>query len=62
MTPERITAEDVRVGDRIARARGHEFLRVVRIDEGPVTRRFHRAGNIRRRRTAKLWRLTDDAG
>lgn len=89
---ERITCEDVRVGDRIARTRTAVFLAVEAIDEGPVARRLHFAreacpepdewrpsesgrycaachllagqghgnvggGNIRPRRTAKLWRV-----
>ena len=65
---ERITADEVEVGDRIARTRNAKFTEVVAIDEGPVSRRFWfgdsdstnlRAPgrwNIRPRRTAKLWR------
>lgn len=40
MTYERITADDVRVGDRIARAKTRNFPRVVAINEGDVSRRF----------------------
>lgn len=70
-TYERITCEDVCVGDSIARTRGAKFDTVTRIDEGPIARRLwfgepyispmgrHVPGrlNIRPRRTAKLWRL-----
>lgn len=41
MTHERITADDVQVGDRIARTRTEVFRLVERIDEGPVSRRLH---------------------
>lgn len=103
---ERITVEDVKVGDRVARTRTEPFPPVESIDEGPTTRRLHFArlacpeppllmvqegshegrrycpacsrwedsgdssrslveaghglvggGNIRPRRTAKLWRV-----
>jgi hypothetical protein len=100
---ERITVEDVQVGDRIARTRTEGANRVESIDEGPTTRRLHfghedcpqpplktaphngnrycpgchrwvnsgdnskaivtighgqtGGGNIRPRRTAKLWRV-----
>lgn len=94
MQHERITVEDVSVGDRVARTRTAGFDRVESIDEGPTTRRLHFAsepcpvvamhedsehcprchrtpaqivamgghgkvggGNIRPRRTAKLWRV-----
>lgn len=56
---DRITAEDVRVGDAITRTRTALAYVVTAIDEAPVSRRFHLQGhgNIRPRRTAKLWRL-----
>jgi hypothetical protein len=38
---ERITCEDVKVGDRIARTRSATFHAVESIDEGPTTRRLH---------------------
>lgn len=68
---QRITCEDVKVGDRIARAKSHPFNEVVEIHEGPVSRRLiftHAAPearrdwgqNIRPRRTAKLWRIVDE--
>lgn len=67
---QRITCEDVKVGDAIARTRSAKFDVVTRIDEGPISRRlwygdpyvsamgrhFPGRGNIRPRRTAKLWR------
>lgn len=40
MQHERITAEDVRVGDRIARTRTATFREVESIREGDTTRRF----------------------
>jgi hypothetical protein len=67
-TWERITCDDVRVGDRVARARTHEAWEVFQIDEAPKTRRLHVVipgkdfpngfvrHNIRPRRTALLWR------
>lgn len=98
---ERITVEDVAVGDHIARTRTDTFYPVESIDEGPGTRRLHFArvacpriefsgtsvlgidkgrrycsvchrweadghglaggGNIRPRRTAKLWRVVVSA-
>lgn len=65
MPVERITCEDVRVGDRIARTRElAPRCRVTAIDEGPVSRRLHlrrldrpQTFNIRPARTAKLWRV-----
>lgn len=72
---ERITADDVKVGDKIAKTRTGVFAEVTEIEEAPVSRRFHLwaldnfglsarrsaagafIGNIRPRRTAKLWRL-----
>lgn len=91
---ERITVDDVQVGDQVARTRSALFCRVETIDERQVTRRLHFApqpcpvvamhedsthcpychrtpaqivamgghgkvggGNIRPRRTAKLWRV-----
>jgi hypothetical protein len=41
-TYERTTADDVKVGDRIARTRTEQFTTVETIDEGPVARRFSR--------------------
>lgn len=38
---ERITVEDVKVGDRVARTRTEPFPPVESIDEGPTTRRLH---------------------
>ena len=84
ITAERITADDVAVGDVIARAKTHDWGKVVAINEGDVARRFALErvtdkvyppnsfnpnagstvpagtdmGNIRPRRTAKLWRQT----
>lgn len=63
---ERITCADVRVGDRVARTRGGPFLLVYQIGEGNTSRRLYlqhilgdaKAGTIRPRRTAKLWRLS----
>ena len=75
MDAKRITCEDVRVGDRIARAKTHTFEEVVEIQEGPISRRLcftpsePDAGarsrrdwgrNIRPRRTAKLWVLVGE--
>lgn len=68
---ERVTCEDVRVGDSIARAKTHEFFAVEAIHEGPLSRRLifnNRPGrydrrpygfNICPRRTAKLWRIVE---
>lgn len=38
---ERITCEDVKIGDRVARTRTAIFHTVESIDEGPSTRRLH---------------------
>ena len=93
---ERITVDQVQVGDRVARTRSEYFPEVASIDDAPLTRRLHFAreacsrpgmkasptgnsyckgcfrrrvtleaeghgtqggGNIRPRRTAKLWRI-----
>lgn len=59
---ERITCDDVIVGDQIARAKTHEFRTVTKIDECYSTRRIYfvagrRGDNIRPRRETKLWRL-----
>lgn len=67
---ERITCQDVQVGDRIARVRTDDFEAVTHITEGPKARRlwfgvphYGRYGrffpgnhNIRPRRDTKLWR------
>lgn len=37
---ERITCDQVEVGDRIARAKSHPFEKVVHITEGPAARRL----------------------
>jgi hypothetical protein len=71
---ERITCDDVRVGDKIARARSHVAKAVVHINEGGSSRRLfftwhddaRRPGrkygdNIRPRRDAKLWRVVAKA-
>lgn len=39
-TYERITADDVQIGDHIARTRNDKFERVDCIAEGPAARRF----------------------
>lgn len=73
---ERITCDEVEVGDKVARARTHEFWEVLQIDDAPKTRRLHvlipgrrhsdgfvskdHAYNIRPRRTALLWREVPD--
>jgi hypothetical protein len=64
MNHERITCDDVRVGDQVARARTHHFLTVEHIDELEKSRRLHvgkgpqhYGDNIRPRRSAQLWRL-----
>lgn len=41
MQYERITVEDVKVGDRVARTRAEHFPTIEAIDEGPTTRRLH---------------------
>ena len=65
---ERITADDIGIGDRVARAKTHEFEEVTEIVEGPVARRLiggrlpdrwsndTRRTIARPRRTAKWWR------
>lgn len=65
---ERITCDDVQVGDSISRTRGGQFETVVAINEGPVSRRLcftqpepgarrSWGRNIRPGREAKLWRI-----
>jgi hypothetical protein len=65
---ERITCDDVEVGDSIARAKTHTFHEIIEIHEGPVSRRLcwtkpnpgarrDWGQNIRPRRDAKLWRI-----
>lgn len=59
---ERITCEQVEVGDRIARAKTHPFYPVVDIREGEKSRRLlFRQHAIRPNRSQKLWRLTPEA-
>lgn len=55
---ERITAADVQVGDRIARAKTHAFCEVRAVDPTGVSVwiTLERVGRIRPRATAKLWR------
>lgn len=55
---ERITCDDVKVGDRISRNRKGSFNAVAKINEGARSRRLIFAGgvSIRPRRTANLWR------
>lgn len=58
---ERVAVEDVRVGDLIAKARGHRFSYVDSIGEGPVSRNLRNANGqtiMRPRRSVKLWRVT----
>jgi hypothetical protein len=73
ITWERITCDEVEVGDRIARVRNHGPQRVIEIREGQASRRlcFTRPApgarrdwgqNIRPNRTAKLWRVVEPAG
>jgi hypothetical protein len=58
-TWERVTCDDVRVGDKIARAKTHEPFEVAEISEGEKSRRLIAAGggSIRPRRAAQLWRV-----
>jgi hypothetical protein len=57
-TFERITCDQVQVGDRISRTRKGEFHPVAKINEGGKSRRLIFPGGftIRPRRAAKLWR------
>jgi hypothetical protein len=56
---ERIEAEQIQPGDRVARARTHPFQQVTAISTGPIAITLRFAGNdiARPRRTAKWWRL-----
>lgn len=60
---ERITCADVKIGDRIARAKTHTPVEVEAISEGQVSRRLiaKAGGTIRPRREAKLWRVVEPA-
>jgi hypothetical protein len=59
MTHERITAEEIKPGDRVARSRNHQFATVAEVQFGPIAvRLLDRNGTTiaRPRRTAKWWR------
>jgi hypothetical protein len=63
-TYERVIADAVEVGDRIARTRTAEFQQVTARFDGPTAVRFtllredgRQGGSIRPRKTAKLWRV-----
>jgi hypothetical protein len=61
MTHERITAEEIKPGDRVARSRNHQFAIVAQIQLGPVAVRLLDGNDntiARPRRTAKWWRET----
>jgi hypothetical protein len=61
MTRQRITAEEIKPGDRVARSRNHQFATVAQIQLGPIAvRLLDRNGNTiaRPRRIAKWWRQT----
>ncbi len=61
MTHERITAEEIKSGDRVARSRNHQFATVAQIQLGPVAVRLLDGNGTtiaRPRRTAKWWRET----
>lgn len=58
---ERIEADDIQPGDRVARARSHPFQQVTARSTGPIsiTLRFAGKDIARPRRTAKWWRLPE---
>jgi hypothetical protein len=61
MTHERIIAEEIKPGDRVARSRNQQFATVAQIQFGPIAvRLLDGAGNTiaRPRRTARWWRET----
>lgn len=54
----RVTADEVTIGDRIARTRTADFEEVAHVQPGPVAVRFLNANKqtiMRPRKTAKLW-------
>lgn len=56
---ERLRADEIEVGDEIARAKTHDVQTVAEIGGGPVSVRFVNAAGqtiMRPRRTAWLWR------
>jgi hypothetical protein len=61
MDHERITAEDVQVGDWICPSRTRAAERVVKVEPGPVSVyiTFPNGSRIRPRKTTKLWRVND---
>jgi hypothetical protein len=61
-TYERITAADVKVGDRIAQTRNDEGDEVIGITDGPKSRYIERrySGRLRPRYETKLWRVVPD--
>ncbi len=58
-TYERIEASQIQVGDRVARARNHQFFRVVGVSAGEKAVRLlcHDGGSVRPRKTALWWRI-----
>lgn len=58
MNYERITAADIRPGDRIARARTHTFREVAEVRRGEVAVRLIYVGGStdRPRQTAQWWK------
>lgn len=60
---ERITADEIRAGDRVARSRGHTFRSVKRVELLNVAVRIHYANGStdRPQQTAKWWREVADA-
>lgn len=59
---ERVAAGDIQVGDRVARARTHTFVKVAAINRGVTAVRLldeHGATIARPRKTAQLWRITE---
>jgi hypothetical protein len=73
---ERVTVDDIQVGDQVARARTHTFREVAYIHENPSTRwltygpdprridaRYNPEGDVGRdrpRRTAQWWRIVPE--
>jgi hypothetical protein len=58
-TYERIEAGQIQVGDRVARARNHQFFRVVGVSAGEKAVRLlcHDGGSVRPRKSALWWRI-----
>lgn len=60
---ERITADEIQAGDRVARARSHPFFEVSRVEHHEKAVWIYYAGKLHRdrpQRVAKWWRQVDN--